>query len=175
MDRHAEGILLISLSAVAYSSAWFFTRLINLDAWTMLFWLGLFAGPMILCVIVVHERRNASAAMRANRSSRPRGGMLLNGRHDPLHQCVPPLLGGRRCGDLRGSPVHHCRSRLVVALMMLIIRQHHETPMLPAACLSALLCPLLVWPFAAPFEFSPPPCKWSCRMRGDRRTGVRRQ
>jgi hypothetical protein len=42
---------------------------------------------------------------------------------------------------------------LCVAIMMLIIiRQHHETPMLPAACLSALLCPLLVWPFAAPFD-----------------------
>ena len=36
--------------------------------------------------------------------------------------------------------------------MMLIIRQYHETPMLPAACLSALLCPLLVWPFATPLE-----------------------
>ena len=38
MNRHAKGILLISLSAVAYSSAGFFTRLIHLDAWTMLFW-----------------------------------------------------------------------------------------------------------------------------------------
>jgi hypothetical protein len=26
--------------------------------------------------------------------------------------------------------------------------------MLPAACLSALLCPLLVWPFAAPLDVS---------------------
>jgi hypothetical protein len=33
VDRHAQGILLISLSAVAYSSAGFFTRLIQLDAW----------------------------------------------------------------------------------------------------------------------------------------------
>jgi hypothetical protein len=41
---------------------------------------------------------------------------------------------------------------LCMAIMMLIIHQHHETPMLPAACLSALLCPLLMWPFAAPFE-----------------------
>jgi len=38
-----------------------------------------------------------------------------------------------------------------MAIMMLIIRHHHATPMLPAACLSALLCPLLVWPFATPF------------------------
>ena len=59
------GILLITLSAVAYSSAGFFTRLIHLDAWTMLFWRGLFAGLMILCVIVVQERRNTVAAIQA--------------------------------------------------------------------------------------------------------------
>jgi hypothetical protein len=35
-----HGILLITLSAVAHSSAGFFTRLIHLDAWTMLFWRG---------------------------------------------------------------------------------------------------------------------------------------
>jgi drug/metabolite transporter (DMT)-like permease len=43
---------------------------------------------------------------------------------------------------------------LLMAIMMLIIRQQHETPMLPAACLSALLCPLVVWPFAAPFDIT---------------------
>jgi hypothetical protein len=37
MDRHTRGVLLIVLSAIAYSSAGFFTRLIHLDAWTMLF------------------------------------------------------------------------------------------------------------------------------------------
>ena len=65
MDRHAQGILLIVLSAVAYSSAGFFTRLIHLDAWTMLFWRGLFAGLMIFCVILVQERHGAWHAMRA--------------------------------------------------------------------------------------------------------------
>ena len=35
---------------------------------------------------------------------------------------------------------------LCMAIMMLIVRQHHETPTLPAACLS--------WPFAAPFDVS---------------------
>src|ERR1700722_20214564 len=65
MDRHAQGILLITLSAVAYSSAGFFTRLIHLDAWTMLFWRGLFAGLMILCVIVARERRSTWPAIRA--------------------------------------------------------------------------------------------------------------
>src|ERR1700736_2652934 len=65
MDRHAQGIVLITLSAVAYSSAGFFTRLIHLDAWTMLFWRGLFAGLMILCVIVARERRSTWPAIRA--------------------------------------------------------------------------------------------------------------
>src|SRR5258708_23090482 len=65
MDRHAQGILLIFLSAIAYSSAGFFTRLIHLDAWTMLFWRGLFAGLMILCVIAVQERGRTVAAIRA--------------------------------------------------------------------------------------------------------------
>ena len=65
MDRHAQGILLIILSAIAYSSAGFFTRLIHLDAWTMLFWRGLFAGLMILCVIVMQERRRTVVAIRA--------------------------------------------------------------------------------------------------------------
>ena len=65
MDRHAQGILLIILSAIAYSSAGFFTRLIHLDAWTMLFWRGLFAGLMILCVIAAQERRNTWGAIRA--------------------------------------------------------------------------------------------------------------
>jgi hypothetical protein len=34
-------------SAIAYSSAGFFTRLIHLDAWTMLFLRGLLAGLMM--------------------------------------------------------------------------------------------------------------------------------
>ncbi len=65
MDRHTRGVLLIVLSAIAYSSAGFFTRLIHLDAWTMLFWRGLFAGLTILCVIVWQERSRTLAAIRA--------------------------------------------------------------------------------------------------------------
>src|SRR3982074_3349958 len=64
MSRHTQGVLLIILSSVAYSSAGFFTRLIHLDAWTMLFWRGLFAGLMILCIIVARERGRTVAAMR---------------------------------------------------------------------------------------------------------------
>jgi hypothetical protein len=58
---------------------------------------------------------------------------------------------GHLFGDLLAFGMTIC-----MAIVMLIIRQHHETPMLPAACLSALLCPLLVWPFAAPIDVSMP-------------------
>jgi drug/metabolite transporter (DMT)-like permease len=198
MDRHAQGILLIILSAIAYSSAGFFTRLIHLDAWTMLFWRGLFAGLMILCVIAAQERRNTWGAIRA--IGRPGLAAALCStaatifyinalRHSSvadvavIFAAAPfltaglgwlwlgitetwitlvasfvTLLGvsimvsgavaeGHLFGDLLAFGMTAC-----MAIMMLIIRQHHETPMLPAACLSALLCPLLVWPFASPFE-----------------------
>jgi drug/metabolite transporter (DMT)-like permease len=198
MDRHAQGILLIGLSAVAYSSAGFFTRLIHLDAWTMLFWRGLFAGLMILCVIAVQERRNTWGAIRA--IGRPGivaaccstaatmfyinalrhssvadvavifaaapfltaglGWLWLGVREawTTLAASLVALLGvtimvggavadGHLFGDVLAFGMTIC-----MAIMMLIIREHHETPMLPAACLSALLCPLVVWPFAAPLD-----------------------
>jgi drug/metabolite transporter (DMT)-like permease len=202
MDRHAQGILLIILSAIAYSSAGFFTRLIHLDAWTMLFWRGLFAGLMILCVIAARERRNAWRAIRA--VGRPglaaavcsttatilyinafrhssvadvavifavapfvtAGlGWLWLGVKEPWTTLVASLAAlfgvtimvggavaeGHLFGDVLAFGMAVC-----MAIMMLIIRQHHATPMLPAACLSALLCPLIVWPFAAPFDVSMP-------------------
>jgi hypothetical protein len=79
MDRLAQGILLIGISAVAYSSAGCFTGLIHLDAWTMLFWRGQFAGLMILCVIAVQERRNTWAAIQAiGRSGRAAAFTITN-------------------------------------------------------------------------------------------------
>jgi drug/metabolite transporter (DMT)-like permease len=200
MDRHAQGILLITLSAIAYSSAGFFTRLIHLDAWTMLFWRGLFAGLMILCVIIARERRNTWPAIRAigrpgvaaalcstaatlfyinalRRTSVADVAVIfaaapfvtaglgwlwlgLTEAWTTLAASVVAMLGvgimvggatadGHLIGDLLAFGMALC-----MAVMMLIIRQQHETPMLPAACLSALLCPLLVSPFAAPFEVS---------------------
>jgi drug/metabolite transporter (DMT)-like permease len=198
MDRHAQGILLIILSAIAYSSAGFFTRLIHLDAWTMLFWRGLFAGLMILCVIAIPEQRNTWGAFRA--IGRPGllaaicsttatilyinafryssvadvavifavapfitaglGWLWLGARETwtTLAASMVALIGvtimvggavadGHLFGDVLAFGMTLC-----MAIMMLIIRQHHETPVLPAACLSALLCPLLVWPFAAPLD-----------------------
>jgi drug/metabolite transporter (DMT)-like permease len=202
MDKHAKGVLLILLSAVAYSSAGYFTRLVHLDAWTMLFWRGLFAGLMILCVIVVRERRGTWRAMWA--IGRP--GLLaalcstgatilyINAfRRTSVADvavifAVAPFLtagvgwlwlgvieawsalaasivalGGvtimmdgavadrHLFGDLLALGM-----ALLMSIMMLIIRRHHQTPMLPAACLSALLCPLVVWPFAGSLAVATP-------------------
>lgn len=198
MNRHAQGILLIALSTVAFSSAGFFTRLIHLDVWTMLFWRGWFAGLMILCVIVVQERRNTLRAIWAigvpglvaaacstaatilyinafRRTSVADVAVIfaaapfvtaglgwlclgITAAWSTLAASLIALLGvsvmvggaitdGHLVGDVLAFGMTVC-----MAIMMLIIRHWEETPMLPAACLSALLCPLLVAPFAVPFE-----------------------
>src|SRR5512143_2613322 len=46
------GILLLVGSAVAFSTAGYFTRLIPVDVWTLLFWRGIFAGLFVMGVLV---------------------------------------------------------------------------------------------------------------------------
>ncbi|MGO4841971.1 EamA family transporter, partial [Rhizobiaceae sp. 2RAB30] len=50
------GLVLVTVSAVAWSTAGLFTRLIPLDAWTMLAWRGLFSALGTAVVIVAMER-----------------------------------------------------------------------------------------------------------------------
>ena len=59
------GILLVTASAVAWSTTGFFTRLIPLDTGTLLFWRGLFGGLGILIFIVLQQRRNTVRSFRA--------------------------------------------------------------------------------------------------------------
>jgi drug/metabolite transporter (DMT)-like permease len=68
MNKEAQnwlGTLLLVASAVAYSSAGFYTRLIEVDVWTMLFWRGVFGGLFLVGMIVWRERRRTLAAVRA--------------------------------------------------------------------------------------------------------------
>src|SRR5258708_32126448 len=51
-----KGVTLVVLSAFAFSTAGFFTRLIDTDVWTMLFWRGLFGGLFIAGYIVWRQR-----------------------------------------------------------------------------------------------------------------------
>lgn len=56
--RYRLGFVLVTASAVAWSTTGFFTRLIPLDSGTMLFWRGLFGGLGILLFIVLRERKD---------------------------------------------------------------------------------------------------------------------
>ena len=199
--QHLLGIVLTTTSAIAYSTAGFFTRLIHLDAWTILFWRGIFAGLLIGGFIVVQQRRRTLAAVRAiggpglvaaslstlatimyinafRRTSvadvtiimatapfmTAALGWLWIGERErwtTLLASIVALFGaivmvrgavteGHLIGDLLAFGMTIC-----MAVMMLIIRKHRATPMLPAACLSAFLCSLVVWPVASPGSAGP--------------------
>src|SRR5215470_9081751 len=64
-DQPWLGGLLIVASAAAFSFAGFFTRLIPLDAWTLLFWRGIYGGLFIAGAIVWLHGRDTLAAVRA--------------------------------------------------------------------------------------------------------------
>jgi drug/metabolite transporter (DMT)-like permease len=63
--EHRTGVALVTAAAVAWSLAGFFTRLIPLDAWTILFWRGLFGGFFIGLYVLAHHRGRTLAAIRA--------------------------------------------------------------------------------------------------------------
>jgi drug/metabolite transporter (DMT)-like permease len=59
------GTLLLVASATAYSTAGYFTRLVQADAWTMLFWRGIFAGLFLAGMVAWRERGHVVASVRA--------------------------------------------------------------------------------------------------------------
>lgn len=59
------GTLLIVGSAVAYSLSGYFTRLITLDVWTLLFWRGIFGGLFIGAYVAWRYRNDLLGAIRA--------------------------------------------------------------------------------------------------------------
>ena len=65
MNKVWLGTLLLVASATAYSTAGFFTRLIQVDAWTLLFWRGLFGGSFLAAVVVFQERGRLWRSIRA--------------------------------------------------------------------------------------------------------------
>ena len=200
-QQHWLGIGLTTASTVAYSTAGFFTRLVHLDPWTILFWRGAFAGLFIAGFIVWRHRGDTWAAVRAiglpgltvaslstlatilfinafRRTSvadvtiifatapfvTASLGWLWTGERESWATLVAStgaLLGvivmmggavmeGHLFGDLLAFGMTVC-----MALVMIIIRRHRDTPMLPAACLSAFLCPLVVAPIARPAAVGP--------------------
>ena len=54
-SQRRTGIALVLAAAVAWSTAPFFTRLLPLESWTILFWRGLFGGATITVVLVLTQ------------------------------------------------------------------------------------------------------------------------
>src|SRR5262245_4627184 len=63
-SRSWRGIILLALSALAFSTDGFFTRLIETDVWTLLFWRGLFGGLFIAAYVVWLRGADTLAALR---------------------------------------------------------------------------------------------------------------
>src|ERR1700704_1785768 len=55
VSQRRTGIALVIAAAVAWSTAPFFTRLLRLDSWTILFWRGLFGGAAISVILVLTQ------------------------------------------------------------------------------------------------------------------------
>jgi drug/metabolite transporter (DMT)-like permease len=64
MTSYRFGLVLVITSTVAWSTAGLFTRMIHLDAWTMLAWRGLFGAVSLALLIAAIERRNFLASFR---------------------------------------------------------------------------------------------------------------
>jgi hypothetical protein len=47
-SQYRLGLVLVTVSAIAWSTAGYFTRLVPLDNWTLLFWRGVFAASGLL-------------------------------------------------------------------------------------------------------------------------------
>ena len=58
-----QGTVLVLVSAFAFSTAGLFTRLVETDVWTMLFWRGLFGGLLIAGYVVWRDGPLAMAAL----------------------------------------------------------------------------------------------------------------
>ncbi len=191
-----RGVLLVLGSAAAFSTAGYFTRLITVDAWSMLFWRGLFGGLFIAAYVVIKEGRRALSAIQAiwpagllvaacstlgticfinalrrttvadvtliyatapfmaaaisrvflhrreGRATLMASGFAVLGVFLMFGVAVTD---GHLFGDLLGLLM-----TIAMAIMMVVIREHRDTPMLPAASLSAFASALLVLPIESP-------------------------
>jgi drug/metabolite transporter (DMT)-like permease len=191
-----RGAVLVIVSAFAFSTAGFFTRLIDVDVWTMLFWRGMFGGLFIAGYVVLRDGAGALDTLRrigrigllaaacsalaticfinALRETSVADVLVINAtapfvtaglawawtgvreRRSTFVASSVALLGvvvtvvdAFDGGRLLGNALALLMTVLISA-MMVAIRRQRAVCMLPAAALSAFLCALLVWPWAAP-------------------------
>ena len=193
------GLILVTASAVAWSTAGLFTRLISLVSSTMLVWRGIFGALGIAVVILAMERRNALLGFRnlgwqgwlfAALGALGMNFFITSLRHTTvahvavIYATVPFLaaafgwmvsrekpsasavaaslaalagvvvmVGFGAEGSLLGDLLAFGMT-IAMALIMVIARRFREIPVMPAACLSALLSGLVCWPIGDPLAVS---------------------
>lgn len=59
-----RGTVLVLASSLAFSTAGLFTRLVDTDVWTLLFWRGVFGGLLIAAYVTWRDGRVAMASLR---------------------------------------------------------------------------------------------------------------
>lgn len=192
------GLVLVTASAVAWSTAGFFTRLIPLDSFTMLAWRGIFGAAGILIVMLALRRDGWRDLGRMGWAGWlfaivSAVGMILfitSLRHTTvahvavIYATVPFVAAGMGWLVLRERPSRNAVVASLAALagvtvmvglsldgslfgdllalgmtismaaMMVIARRYPTLPVMPAACLSALLSGLVCWPLGVPMAVS---------------------
>lgn len=198
-SEYRLGIILVTGSAVAWSTAGCFTRLIPLDSWTMLAWRGIFGAIGIAVVIVAMERRETWYSVRnmgwpgwlfAIVSAIGMIFFITSLRHTTvahvavIYATVPFIAAALGWLVMRERPTASAvlaslaaligvalmislgvegglfgdflafGMTLSMAAMMVIARRFRSVPVMPAACLSALLSGLVCWPLGDPLAVS---------------------
>jgi drug/metabolite transporter (DMT)-like permease len=191
------GLILITVSAVAWSTAGLFTRLIPLDSWTMLVWRGLFGALGIAVVILALERRNALASFqKMNLPSWLYAALgalamvfyITSLRHTSvahvavIYATAPFLAAALGRLIMREKPGLSAIAAslaalagvvvmvgfgiglfgdllafgmtLSMAVIIIVARHSRNIPVMPVACMSALLSGLVCWPLGAPLAVS---------------------
>lgn len=197
--KYRLGLILVTTSAIAWSTAGLFTRIVALDSATMLAWRGIFGALGMLLVILVMDRKNTLSGFRklgwpgwlyaalgalgmiffitsfryttvahvaviyatapfiaaalgwAVSRERPGGSAIAASFAALMGVAVMVGLGieGGLVGALLAFGMTIC-----MALLMVIARHYREIPVMPAACLSALLSALVCWPIGDPLAVS---------------------
>ena len=191
---YRRGLLLVTASAVAWSTAGLFTRLIPVETWTLLVWRGLFGALGIVAImLVVHGRKSLDGFLRLGWPGWLFAivsglGMLCfitslrvtTVAHVSIIYATVPLVAGGLAwivmrekisrsavvasvaalfgvgvmvrlgfeGDLFGDLLAFGMT-LALAIMMIISRRYQTIPIMPAACLSALLSGAVAIPMSS--------------------------
>jgi drug/metabolite transporter (DMT)-like permease len=185
------GLILVTASAIAWSTAGLFTRLISIDTWSMLFWRGFFGAIGVFAVIVILQGKPGLTDFK--RLGWPgwafaiisAAGMLCFifslrittvAHVSIIYATVPLVAAGLAWAFMKERPTSSAviaslfaligvgvmvgfglegnlfgdllafGMTLVMAIMMVISRKYQNIPIMPAACLSALLSGLVAIP-----------------------------